>query len=359
MNATEAKRGFALPAVLTVVTALTLVFLAALASLEGLRSEVRTQLATDQFQRRSLSAEARIAFFALTEPFGARSIHIGGPRLDPTTMLPLAPSASDNGFVEAKQELLIDGTPYAISIASEDGGAEGRLLVRAQDEAGLLNLNFADTPTAVAAFQDAGADAFLAETLADQLHDYTSPVSAPSLRGADADDYQRAGLAPPPGIPMQSWAQLNGLLALHGDTTVDLGRIRQYATVQASRFQNVNTASAKVIALWFNVTPGVAQDIVQSRETLPITDLSGFGVDLSGAAFASYYAPSGNLRLTFDDPQRSMTYRCEFELTPNDPKRPFWIHDNELIKTPAESSPDQNVADLPQLPDVPRPPASS
>jgi type II secretory pathway component PulK len=343
----QGKRGFALPAVLTVTTALTLVFLTALQSLEGLRDETRNTLAVDSFQRAAMSAEARVSFLALTEPFGPRSIHIGGRRSDPMTgqLAPLAPGATAANM----QEFLIDGTEYAIPTSD---GAPRTLTVSVQDEAGLVNLNFAGAQAVTAAFEGAGADPLLAQTLADQLRDYISSSGVRSLRGAESADYDRAGAARPPGRPLENWAQVRGLLALREPNSIDFERLREYTTVGAFESKNVNTASVATLMTWFGISEGAAREIVESRTLQPISDLSKLAIATTNDEQKQYYFPNGNLRLTFVDPSISAVYRSEFQMAPNDPNRPFWVQDSELARLPPNTRSPADVSELPQLPDI-------
>jgi type II secretory pathway component PulK len=348
----QSKRGFALPAVLTVTTALTLVFLTALLSLEGLRQEARNALAVDGFQRAAMSAEAHIGFLALTEPFGPRSIHIGGQRADPETGIAAQPADAGGVGGSNVHEFLIDGTPYAMDF----GDGSGRTLVASvQDAAGLVNLNFAQSQVATAAFERAGADPLLASTLADQLRDYTSSNGIRSLRGADAADYERAGAAPPPGRSLDTWAQLRGLLALKEDNSVDFERLREYSTVGPANSENVNTASAETLMTWFGISQGAAEDIVESRKSQPVSNLAALAISVPNDEEAQFYFPNGNLRLTFADPSISALYRSEFELTPDDPNRPFWIQDTELLRLPTQMRSPEDVSQLPRLPDIASP----
>ncbi len=353
-TATAGKRGFALPAVLTVTTALTLVFLTALLSLEGLRDEARNAVALETFHREALSAEARVAFLALTEPFGPRGIQVGGQLYDPVTGAPLPTPASQGDSLDAavQQQILIDGTPYVYAAGD---GSQDALVMELQDEAGLVNLNYANSDAVSAAFQRAGADPLLADTLADQLHDYISASGAPSLNGADSADYQRAGVAPPPGRPLETWAQLYGLLALRGGSAVDMGRLRSFAMVAPVSTINVNTAPSEALMTWFPISEGLAQDIVQSRQKQPITSLSALAVPMPPSEMQQYYFPDGNLRLTFTDPAIPAVYRARFELSPNDPQRPFWILDSQIVQQPTNARVRQDVSQLPRFPDITSP----
>jgi hypothetical protein len=347
------KRGFALPAVLTVVTALTLVFLTAMLSLEGLRDEARSAVAFDTFHRDALSAEAHIAFIALTQPYGPRSIRIGGPLSDPFTGAPV-PAAADGPTGFAEQQLLIDGTPYALLSGDEPPRT---LVVSVQDEAGLVNLNYAGAQAVSAAFQRAGADPLLGDILADQLHDYISTTGARSLRGADSAEYERAGAAPPPARPLETWAQLYGLLALRSPNSVDLERLRTFATVGSYNSINVNTASPDALMTFFPISQGMANDMVESRQRQPISDLAALAIPVPPGETQQYYFPDGNLRLTFTDPTIFAVYRAEFQLSPRDLSRPFWIVDSELLRQPPKMRTRHDVSQLTKFPDISSPSA--
>ena len=63
------KAGFALPMVLGMVTVLALIFLVCMAGLRSLQAETRATLSDVEFERTAMTAEARMAFLAVTEPF--------------------------------------------------------------------------------------------------------------------------------------------------------------------------------------------------------------------------------------------------------------------------------------------------
>ena len=231
-------------------------------------------------------------------------------------------------------------------------------MVSVQDEAGLVNLNFADAQVATAAFERAGADPLLAATLADQLHDYVSSNGVRSLRGADSAEYERAGAAPPPGRSLETWAEIRGLLALRGDNSIDFERLREYSTVGPSTSKNVNTAAVTTLMTWFGISEGAAEDIVESRALQPINNLSALAISLPSDEMGQYYFPSGDLRFTFTDPSISSLYRSEFQLTPDDPNRPFWIQDSELLRLPNKMRSPEDVSHLPQIPDIAYSPAA-
>jgi hypothetical protein len=128
----ELQEGFALPLAVLAVGLLALGLVLALPSNLQVRDEVGRAQALLGIKRIAITAESRISFLLLTEPVGNRGLEIDGPRL-----------ATDGGLISGLAErrpLLFDGRRYVMDL----GGGQ-QAYVRLQDEAGLIDLNRADT----------------------------------------------------------------------------------------------------------------------------------------------------------------------------------------------------------------------
>ncbi|HVM99642.1 MAG TPA: helix-hairpin-helix domain-containing protein [Caulobacteraceae bacterium] len=313
----SSKAGFALPSVLFVVAMVTLVFLVAIEALASLAAETRAALAATRFQTAALSAEADVAFDAATRPLGPRAI-LASP----------APGAAEL--------VRLDGAPYAT-------GAD--LMLSAQDEAGLVNVDALAPAARAHLFAAMGVAPLDVAALADRLADYIDPDDLRRPLGAETDDYARLGLPPPPNASLVRRDQLQGLLgwrelvgtsrwrAFQDDVTADPN----------SLVVNVNTATPAALETWYGLTPAQAEAALAYRARTPFTGVADLE-RLTGRALLSdaelvYTMPNGRFALKVEDRRSGLAYRSRLILTPGDAERPFWIVEPTLqVLTAAEKA---------------------
>jgi DNA uptake protein ComE-like DNA-binding protein len=280
------------------------------------------------FEADALTLEARAAFLAATRPLGPAAALAGEGQNAP----PL---------------LALDGRPYA---AGPD------IVVSAQDEAGLVNLDNLPAPARVRLFAAMGVSPADQAAMADRLGDYMDVADLKRPQGADAADYARAGLPAPPKGPLVRRAQALGLLGW--DAAVGSERWRAFAdnvTADPSAGDsNVNTATATTLEVLYGLTPSQAQAAIARRGLAPYAELEALGrtvgLKLPSDAERSYTMPNGRFALKVEDAAAGLAYRSRLILSPDDPSRPFWVAEPAIAQlSPAERA--QVPAHAPQFPD--------
>lgn len=157
----DVRDGFTLPMALLVIGLVAVGIIMTMPSGLQLGRDVKQANAQMELQRAAISAESKIKFMLLTEPVGSHGLDLGGPKL-----------AIDGSLVSGEPEsrrgtLIFDGRPYALDLG---GGAE--VLVRVQDEAGLVNLNVASLITLANLLSVCGVEKTQAKSLATRMVDY-------------------------------------------------------------------------------------------------------------------------------------------------------------------------------------------
>lgn len=103
----------------------------------------------------------------------------------------------------------VDGTPFAIGFAGRS------VAMRAQDEAGVIDLNAAQEELLLRLLLAVGIDPVVAGSLADKILDWREAGLVSRLNGAKAADYRAAGFAyGPRGGPFESVAELRLLMGM-------------------------------------------------------------------------------------------------------------------------------------------------
>ena len=298
-----AKAGFVLPSVLFVVAMVTLVFLVAIQSLNSLAEETRRARSRAQFEASALSLEAQATFLTATRPLASAAILQGW-----------APAAAPL--------MMLDGRPYA---AGPD------LTISIQDEAGLINLDSLTQPAMANLFAALGSPPAWRAVMVDRLSDYMDRDGVKRPNGADADDYLRAGLPPPPNTALRRRAQVLGVIGWREAVPAPNWRsFSDNVTADPVSFGvNVNTAPAPALQVLFGLSPAQANAAIAGRDAAPFTSLEGFGraagVTLVGDAERVYTFPNGHFALRLQDRASGWAYRSRLLLSPEDSVRPFWI----------------------------------
>ena len=170
------QRGFALLLVLWTLVLMTLVVSSLIA---GGRGEVR------------LAANLRAA--AVAEALADGAVHEAIFRvLDP----------SDAGW-------RVDGTTRQVSLPG------GRVALRIEDQAGLVNPNTVSDALMQALLRRVGADQRQAQSITAAIADWRFPAAAPRPLGAKAPQYAQAGLAyGPPEAPFRSITEISLVLGM-------------------------------------------------------------------------------------------------------------------------------------------------
>ncbi|WP_155800170.1 hypothetical protein [Porphyrobacter sp. AAP82] len=130
----DANHGFAAPMAALAVALLALGLVMSLPASDRLGQELRHARAQLHVERVALSAQSRVVFLMLTEPVGQNGLEFGGPRLA------LDGSLVSGELPSMRRTILFDGRPYKMKIDSTN-----EVIVRLQDEGGLINLHQAST----------------------------------------------------------------------------------------------------------------------------------------------------------------------------------------------------------------------
>ncbi|GAB3394529.1 type II secretion system minor pseudopilin [Azotobacter armeniacus] len=258
------QRGFALIAVLGLLTVLSLVA-AFIADYAEQRLEQTYQL-RERLQSQ-LDSEATLATL----------LHIVATRpLVQNAYLLQAPAAqADNEFdpfsrnwhtldVNALPHLKVDGQIYL-------GLGDSRFAL--QDEGSLLSLLDPDRERWTALFQQHGLTVQQAERFLDQLQDYTDQDDLRRLNGAVSSDYASQGLALPPQRLMISPGQVFNLLDGAALQT-DLQRLLPLITARSGQLHNINTAPREVLQTIPGIDAPLAQALADERRNRPFLGLA-------------------------------------------------------------------------------------
>ncbi len=319
------KAGFALPIVLTIVAVLTLSYAVALNSLVNLQAETKHALDRAEFERQAMTAEARLSYLVMTQPFGAAMLNIGAARNTSN-----AAGQLTQPVVDATATINLDNRPYRFAEATD---SDNKYLAQVQDEAGLFNLYGATTDQLTRLFQYAGLGDQDAGNLSSELQTYiASPTAHQPLR-RPVEIYSRlqdmADL-----VSARAWAKLAARVTAYPDNLAF----------------NVNTAPADVLSITFNVDDKTAQTVVDNREGTVIANPSDVGLTVPDRTKA-YTFSGGRLRFTFTDPKSGLTYQSSLILTPTDAERPLYVENPRTTVAPPPKDVEAN--DLDPFPDVP------
>lgn len=320
----------ALPLVLLLTAVVGATMMASILSLSGLRRETAQARREAEFERLALIAEARFQFLALTEPFGSDGLYVGGARDEAGGRFPgyALPTLGDGGKI-----LAIDERPYRW----REAGQSADYRVTVQDEAGLVNLYQADVAMLTRLFSTAGLNDTDATNLANELIAYNAEpeLHRPMRRASEIYRLENA----PSLLTDRIWRNLSESIVAYPET----------------RAININTASAAVLKIWFDLSDDQAQSIVDNRRQQSNTPGSNvltapeqIGAAPNGAT--SYAFSSGRLRFRFADPATGDVYQSSLVLTPANMERPVWIENARIRHPKPQSGQTDDIDDFPEIP---------
>lgn len=334
------RAGFALPAVLAVTGVVTLIFLVAITALSNLNAEARSARARVAFLQRALTAEARVSFIAQTEPFGPMGLRIGALR-NVNEIAGMTPTES-SGLPQA--DLRLDNRPYRMGVGGD------QVVVRLQDQAGMINLARLDNESLSRLMVDAGVAPNEIQGLISRYLDYIDADDQKQVNGAERRDYSLGRPANRPLIIPGEWLSVMGARA-----AVDARRWRALRPDLAIDYQeiaaNVNTATALALQIRYGLSAEQARAAITARETTPLLSLedlasvSGVSLPFSEGIFAY---PSGRIIFTIQDEGSRWVYHGRIAISPGHPDRPFWVDQTEL--TEQARNPGTETRDVPEFP---------
>lgn len=206
---------------------------------------------------------------------------------------------------------------------------DGDTLVRLQDTRGLINLNLVDDGQLNRLLGLLGVEAEKRSRLLDTLRDYTDSDSLTRIQGAEASDYNAAGLPPPANTDMTSPWQARRIIGWR-DTPVlwEKDRLPNLTCTTRSIGINPNTAPLEVLATLPGVTEDIARGIIVQRQLTPlthegqITALTGMPLNLP-MGMGVMAIPASTLRITQSGKGQGWAEQYMVQLTPNDVRSPW------------------------------------
>lgn len=312
------QAGFALVITLVVILALSLV------------TEVMTRWVSDALDqalanreevdadRRIAEAEAVSLFLLETRPFSVRGIEL----LTDVQLRSGAPAGLLAGVPSAESYLSLDDRPYRL----------GGVLLRLQDMRGLINLNLGspdDLYALLGIFDVAAEDR---GPLIAKLQDYVDADSFIRLNGAEAPQYEEAGIEPPANAPLRTPWEVRRIL--DWDKVDDLAKEDSSwalltSTAPVGAF-NVNTAPRALLSLMPFMTPEIVENIIEWRREQPIVSNYQFGLvtgipipDVLPPRFVPF--PGNGVILTLAAKNSPLERRIAVRKTPLSADRPWTI----------------------------------
>ncbi|KAB2936993.1 MAG: general secretion pathway protein GspK [Hyphomicrobium sp.] len=182
--------------------------------------------------------------------------------------------------------LRLDGMPLGCSI-----GSEARLEIAVQDEAGRIDINFADERLLVALFQSAGASQGESQAYVDRLVDFRDGDNLRRAAGAELAEYRSAGLTY--GPKNSEFSSIDELEQVLGVPTDLFRSVRPYITVH-SRLPGIDVSVAPRPLLRALAGDGLdGSDSVDRGQAPPVSQLrpdlsllTTLGVRSSGRIFS-------------------------------------------------------------------------
>ena len=349
--------GYVLPTVLVLIAIASLVSLTAMEGVAALQQLAEQSSQATRFRAAAMTAEARTVFLLATEPLGPDRVRVGGVRM--SLLDAFGPGASEGTAAGAEVEpLALDGRAYRFSAAG------GPVIVRAQDTAGLLNLNIAREPQLSALLQSQGMDEGDADQLAARLGDFVDRDNLRRARGAEEREYRGEGLPAPTNGPLRRPEQLLSVLgARDALSPADFRRLWPFVTSEpdSSAF-NINTAPAEVLAARFGLPPALTERAIERRREGSYNSLDDLervvGVALADDPTITYTFPNGRFRLIVEAAEGELSYSSVIVLTPEAADRPFVVESERLSHAePITGTATEAFEDLPALPEPSRPAA--
>ena len=280
----NAESGFVLPLVLVTLGVISLALWAAIAVVETTQSDIVRLRERIELEKSALTAEARAIFLLTTEPLGSAGVRVGGQRYTIEQEFRLSQETttagqSDQPPTGVRSNILrLDSRPYRLELP--DGA---NVIVELQDEAGLFNVNTQDSLAIERLLLAVGVEERTARSLADALVDFVDWDDLKRLNGAEAPEYRRFELAPPPNRWLVSNAEAFGAFGWASLLEAQhQSRLAELTTAFSVTMPfNINTASEPVLRAWFGLDEEGAASVVREREvrTLPrtgvITEITG------------------------------------------------------------------------------------
>ena len=347
--AKDGEAGFALVLTLVVILALSLLTEVMTGWVSSALDQALANREEVDAARQIAEAEAVSVYLLETRPLDARGLELFTDAQIGST----APPGLLANAQLAENYVRLNDDPYRI----------GEIVLRFQDMRGLINLNLGSPDDLFALLGIFGVAAEDRGPLIAKLQDYIDADSLVRLSGAEAPQYEEAGLEPPANAPLRTPWEVRRIL--DWDKIDDLAKEDSLWSLVASTAPvgafNVNTAPRMLLSLMPGMTPDTVEKVIQWRREQPIVSGYQFGM-LTGIAISDAPPsrfipfPSSGVILTLSTKNSPLERRIAIRKTPLSLDHPWTIdYDVEMPRPrrdPADVEPDElPIAQL--LPAVP------
>ncbi len=197
---------------------------------------------------------------------------------------------------------------------------------------GLINLNLGSPDDLFALLGIFGVAAEDRGPLIAKLQDYIDADSFIRLNGAEAPQYEEAGLEPPANAPLRTPWEVRRILdwdKVDDLAKEDSGWSLMTSTAPIGGF-NVNTAPRALLSLMPLMTPDIVDSIIERRHEQPFVSGYQFGLltgipisDVPPPRFVPF--PGNGIILTLSTKNSPLERRIAVHKTPLSPDRPWTV----------------------------------
>jgi general secretion pathway protein K len=294
--------------------------------------------------RQMAEAEAVSLYVLETRPFSVRGVELSTD----AQIASAGPPGLLSGAQSAEDYIRLNDHPYRL----------GEVVLRFQDMRGLINLNLGSPDDIFALLGIFGVAAEDRGPLIAKLQDYIDADSLVRLNGAEAPEYEEAGMEPPANAPLRTPWEVRRIL--DWDKIDDLAKEDSSwslvtSTAPVGAF-NVNTAPRVLLSLMPGMTPETVDKVIEWRREQPILSGSQFGI-LTGIAISdappSHFVPfpSNGVVLTLSIKNSPLERRVAVRKTPRSLHHPWTIdYDIEMPRARRDGTdPDPDELPISQL----------
>lgn len=243
------------------------------------------------------------------------------------------------------QAVALDDRPYR---------GEGSTLVRLQDDRGLFNLNLSRAENIHRFLGALNIPYEQRSYLVDTLNDYVDADDFKHLNGAEAREYEAAGLPPPRNAPLVTPYEARNVYGW-GDSAPlwKNGLLTELTVTGLSVGLNPNTAPWQVLMALPGMTEEIAKNIIESRQRNPIRSVEQVAPWMESSSMVLltevFTLPSDSVRVTQTVPGQAWAMRYNVALTPNAANAPWRIDYSYKIESPYGH--DERAGQAPRLPE--------
>jgi type II secretory pathway component PulK len=321
------EAGFALVLALVVILVLSLITEAMVSWVSGGIDQALTTRRQADAARQMAEAEAAALYLFATRPYSRRGIEL-------LTAKQIAFGVGGGLFTGpvavAENYIRLDDQAYRL----------GEAVVRFQDLRGLINLNLgsADDLYSLLGLFDVPAEN--RGPLIAKLQDYIDSDSLLRLNGAEAPQYEDAGMPPPANAPLRTPSEVLRILdwdKIDGIATENTAWSRLTTTSPVGGL-NINTVPRELLALIPMMNADAVERVIEYRREQPIYAAAQFtaltGVPMAEGPGSRFLPMPGNgIALTISVKDWPLDRRIAVRSTPRSPDRP-WIVDYAMEGPP-------------------------